>query len=74
MKHDKMVSLAQNKLKSIDVLIYKAAIDSCISHYEFVSVNVLKEYHDLHEKIKNSKISTGYVACHNVSSECQETW
>ena len=73
MKHDKMVSLAQNKLNSIEVLIYKVAIDSCISHYEFVSVNVLKEYHDLHEKIKNSKISTGYVACH-VFSECPETW
>ena len=68
-----MVLLAQNKLKSIEILIYKVATDSCIIHYEFVLVNVLKEYHDLHEKIKNSKISTGYVAYHNVSSECPET-
>ena len=34
-KHDKIVLLAKTKLKSIDLLIYRALINSYISHYEF---------------------------------------
>ena len=55
-KHDKIVLLAKSKLNSIEVLISKALIDSNISHDEFVSINnVLKEYEELKEKIKNLK-------------------
>ena len=38
-KHDKIVLLGKDKLNTIEVLISKALIDSCISHDEFVSVN-----------------------------------
>ena len=53
-KHDKIVLLAKSKLNSIEVLISKALIDSNISHDEFVLINnVLKEYDDMKEEIKN---------------------
>ena len=50
--------LAKTKLNSIEVLIFKALIDSYISHGELFSVNVLKEYDDIKEEIKNIKILT----------------
>ena len=47
--------LAKTKLNTIEVLTSKALADSIISHYEFESVNnVLKEYDDMTEEIKNS--------------------
>ena len=50
-----MVLLAKSKLNSIEDLIYKALINSNISHNKFVSVNnVLKEFYDMKEQIKNS--------------------
>ena len=53
-KHDKIVSLAKNKLNRIEVLIYKSLVDSDISYDEFVSINnVLKE--EMNEEIKNLK-------------------
>ena len=55
-EHDKIVLLAKYKLNSIEVLISKASIDSVISHYEFVLINnVLKEYNEMKEEIKNLK-------------------
>ena len=54
-KHDRIVLLAKSKLNSIEVLISKALIDSNISHDEFVLINnVLKEFYDMEEEIKNS--------------------
>ena len=54
-KHDKIVLLAKSKLNSIEVLISKTLIDSNISHDEFVLINnLLKEYDDMKEEIKNS--------------------
>ena len=42
-KHDKILSLVKSKLKSVDFLVFKALIDSNISHNEFVLLNkVLK--------------------------------
>ena len=42
-------------LYTIEVLIFKAFIDSNIGHDEFVSVNnVLKEYDGMKEEIRNS--------------------
>ena len=52
-KHYKIVLLA---LKSFEVLISKALIDSNSSHKEFVLIyNVLKEYDEIKEEIKNLK-------------------
>ena len=53
--HDEIVLLAKSKLNSIVVLVSKALIDSNISHDEFVLIdNVLKEFYDTKEEIKNS--------------------
>ena len=55
-KHDKIL-LAKSKFNSVEVLIFKALIKSNISHDAFVSMkNVLKEFYDMKEKIKNSII------------------
>ena len=55
-KHDKIVLLAKSKLNSMKVLISKAFIDSNISHDEFVLMNnVLNEYDEMKEQIKNLK-------------------
>ena len=57
-KHDKMVLSAKPKLNSTDVLISIAVIDSCISHNEFVFVNIeLGENDDMKEKTQNLKAS-----------------
>ena len=48
--------LAKSKLNSIEVLISKALIDSVIGHDELdLIINVLKEYHEMKEDIKNLK-------------------
>ena len=55
-KKRKIISLAKYKLNIIGVLISKALIDSNISHDEFVLIiNVLKEFYDMKEQIKNPK-------------------
>ena len=55
-KHDKIVLLAKSKLNSIEVLIFKALIDSVINHDEFVLINnVLKEYNKMKQEIKKLK-------------------
>ena len=55
-KHDKIVLLAKSKLNNIQVLIFKALIDSNISHDEFALINnVLKEHDNMKEEIKNLK-------------------
>ena len=55
-KHDKILSLAKSKLKSVKDLISKALIDSNISHYEFVLINnKSKEFDDI-KKTKNKKL------------------
>ena len=49
--------LAKDNINTIEFLISKDLIDSCISHDEFVSVNnVMKEYDDKRESIENLKI------------------
>ena len=48
--------LAKTKLNSIQVLIYKALIDSNISQDEFILMNnVRKKYDDMKEEVKNWK-------------------
>ena len=46
--------LAKAKLNIIKVLIFKALTDSCINYLDFFSVNnVLREYSEMKEEIKN---------------------
>ena len=53
-KHDKMVLSAESKLNNIEISISKALIDSNIIHDEFVLINnMLKEFYDIKEEIKN---------------------
>ena len=55
-RHGKIVLLAKSKLNSIEVLISKALIDSVVSHHKFVLINnILKEYDEMKEEIKNLK-------------------
>ena len=55
-KYDKIVLLTKSKLNSIEVLIYKALIDSNLSHSEFNLINnVLKVYDYMKKEIKNLK-------------------
>ena len=52
--YDKVVLLVIINLNTIEVPTSKALIDWNISHNEFVSLNnVLKEYDDMKEEIKN---------------------
>ena len=61
-KHDKIVLLAKDKLNTIEFLISKVLIDSYISLYQFVSVNnVLREYYEMEEEIKNPETSVEYT-------------
>ena len=61
-KHDKIVLLGKAKLYTIEVWISKALTDSSISYDEFVSVsNVLREYNEIKEEIKNPKTFVEYT-------------
>ena len=54
--------LGKDKLNTIEVLISKTLIDSCISHDEFISVNnVLREYYKMKKEIKNPETSVEYI-------------
>ena len=56
MKHGKVVLLAKTQLNSIEALIFNASTESYNSYDEFDSVNnVLREYDEMKEEIKNSK-------------------
>ena len=46
--------LAKSQLNRIEVLLSEALIDSNISHDEFLLINVLTEFYDVKEEIKNS--------------------
>ena len=61
-KHDKLVSLAKSKLNTIEILISKDVIDLYVSHDEFALVyNVLREYYEMKEEIKNHETSVEYT-------------
>ena len=58
----KIVLLGKDKLDTIEVLFSKSLIDSYISHDEFDSVNnVLRQYNEMKEEIKNSETSVEYI-------------
>ena len=53
-KHDQTVLLVNSKLKSMEVLISKALIDSNISHDKaFLINNMLKAYNTIKEETNN---------------------
>ena len=61
-KHGKLVLLEKDTLNIIESLISKALINSYIIHDEFVSVNnVLREYNEIKEKLKNHETSLKYI-------------
>ena len=63
-KHDKIVLLTKAKLNTIEVLTSRVLIDSCINHDEFVLVNnLLREYGDMKEAIKNTKTLETHQRC-----------
>ena len=48
--------LGKTKSETIEVLNWKALINSYINHDKFISVNnMLKEYNEMEEEIKSSK-------------------
>ena len=54
--------LGKDKLSTIEVLIFKAQIDSYISHDKFLSVNnVLRQYYEMKEEQKNPETSVEYT-------------
>ena len=54
--------LGKDKLNAIEVLISRALINSYISYDEFDSVNnVLREYYQIKEEIKNPETSGEYI-------------
>ena len=54
--------LAQTKLNTMKVLISKALINSYFNYDKFVLVNnVLREYNEMNEKIKNPKDTVEYT-------------
>ena len=72
-KHDKIVLLIKTKLNIFEVSVSKALINSYITHDEFVSVNnVLREYNEMKEKIKNPKNTVKYtIKKNNENVLCQ---
>ena len=55
-KHDKIKLLAKSKLRRTEALISKALIDLNVAHDESLLINnVLREYNEMKEKIKNWK-------------------
>ena len=61
-KHGKVELLGKDKLNSIEFLISKSLINWYILHDEFVSVNnILREYYEIKEEIKNPESSVEYI-------------
>ena len=59
-KHDKILLLGKDKLNTIGVPKFKVLIDSCISHDEFVSINVLGKHNEIKKEMKNRETSVEY--------------
>ena len=61
-KYDKILLLAKSKLNSVEILIFKALIDSNSSYDEFVLINnVLKKFDDMKKEINNSSDKECYL-------------
>ena len=61
-KHNKIVLLGKDKLNTTKVLNSNALTNSYISHDKLVSVsNVLREYNEIKNEIKNPKTFAEYT-------------
>ena len=61
-KLNSIVLLAKTKLNTIEAMIFKDPIDSCINNEEFVSVNnVWREFNEIKESIKNPENTVEYT-------------
>ena len=64
---DEIVLIAKSKLNSTEVLIYKALIDSKISHDKFISINnVLKDCDDMKKETKTLRTQSVYLKFQSV--------
>ena len=64
--------LGKTKLDTIEVLISKVLIDSCISHDEIVLVNnMFREYNEMKEEIKHLKLLCNILYKNNGNLLCQ---
>ena len=71
-KHDKIVLLWKSKQGTIEVLICDVLINSYISHKEFALVNnVLGEYNEIKEEIKNPETFMEYIIQKQWKRVCQ---
>ena len=71
-RHGKIVSLGKAKLDTIEPLISKAFIDSCISHEKIMSVNnALRKYNEIKKEIKNLQNAVEYTILRNRNVLCQ---
>ena len=60
--YDKILLLQKDKLNIIEVLIYKALINSYISNEEFLpETNVLREYNEMKKELENAETSVEYT-------------
>ena len=63
--------LAKTKSNTIEVLISKALSDSYINQDKLVSVsNVLREYNEMNEEIKNPKNAAEYTITKTMGTYC----
>ena len=61
-KHVHIVLLAKTHLNTTEVLISKGLSDSYLNHNEFFSINnVLQEYNEMKEEIKNPEKAVEYI-------------
>ena len=66
-KHNRTVLIGKDKLNAIEIINSKALIDWCISNDEFTSVNnILREYNEMKNEIKNPATSVEYVIAKQV--------
>ena len=60
-RNNQIVVLAKTKLNTIEVLIFKALIDSNINHDKFISVISLLREHKMKEEIINPENVVYYI-------------
>ena len=69
-KRDKILTLAKNKLNSIETLVSQALIDMETSHEEFITIMEEKEkYEKMKENLRNVSEKEEHVRLNNVNSQ-----
>ena len=69
-KRDKILTLAKNKLNSIETLVSQALIDMETSHEEFITIMEEKEkYEKMKENLRNVSEKEEHVRLNSVNSQ-----